>query len=324
MTRVRWGVIGLGRIAHSFASDIASVANAELVGVAARNGDRAEKFARRYNVPKAYAGYEDLYSDPDIDAVYVATPHNHHLQNCSDILRAGKAVLCEKPLVLTPTECQQLMAIAEATGGYLMEGMWTWYLPAIRRALGWVEAGRIGDILHIKADFGYPFTYSEELREYDASLGASVTLEMGIYPIAIARLFMGRSPTSIQVSGRRAPNGVEDDLTAILDYGDAMATLGTSFRCKLQNCAYIIGTEGYIAIPDFWGASECGLYAVDTRIDHFSESRGSFGYNYQIGEVSADIIAGRTQSPVIPLATSLALQEDMLAIRDAVPRLVQA
>lgn len=315
MKKVRWGIIGAGRIAHSFASDIAATANAELTAVAARSGASARSFAAQYSIPHAHEGYPALYDNPEVDAVYVATPHSFHLPNCEQAMLAGKAVLCEKPLVLDPDEAVAVINTAQDAGQYLMEGMWTWFLPAIRRAQEWVSAGRIGEIRHVKADFGYPLPYSPDLREYDARVGGGCVLEMGIYPIAIARLFLSGQPHSIQVAGRTAANGVEDDVSAVLDYGHAVATLGTSFRCKLQNWAYIIGTQGYIAIPDFWRAEQCSLYYLDERIDHFEERRDTFGFNYQIEEVSADILAGRKQSAVVPLATSLALQQDMLAIR---------
>ncbi|MEP5765168.1 MAG: Gfo/Idh/MocA family oxidoreductase [Halieaceae bacterium] len=319
MHKLRWGIIGAGRIAHSFARDIARVENAELVAVAARDETRARDFAGQYQARRSHGAYSELYANPEVDAVYVATPHSLHLQHSSDALRAGKAVLCEKPLVTSPRECRDLIEVAATSDAYLMEGMWTWFLPAIRQAQAWYEQGRIGDLLHVKADFGYPMTYSEDLREYDARVGGSAVLEMGIYPLAIARLFIGRGPDSWQVSGRRAANGVEDDVVAIGDYGDCMATLATGFRCKFQNWSYLIGTRGYIAIPDFWCARQCSLYELDNCVDHFDDGRDSIGFDYQIGEVSADIMAGRRQSPVIPLATSLALQEDMAAIRELIP-----
>ncbi len=320
MSTVRWGIIGPGRIAHQFAKDIASVANADLVAVAARDGDRATAFADSYGLAHSHQGYDALFANPDVDAVYVATPHSYHFDHCAGALRSGKAVLCEKPLVLTPTECRELMAVASETGGYLMEGMWTWFLPAVQQAFAWYRDGRIGELLHVKSDFGYPLTYREDLREYDARVGGGAVLEMGVYPVAIARLFIGRGPDSVDAVGRRAPNGVEDDVSAIFDYGDCMATLGTSFRCKLQNWTYIIGTEGYIAIPDFWRAERCALYELDTLVDSFEDGRSTIGFDYEIDAVSQDILEGRRESPVIPLATSLALQEDMKAIRDAIPR----
>ncbi len=318
--QVRWGLVGPGRIAHQFTQDIASVDNAELVAVAARDGDRARAFAEQYGIARAHHGYDALFDDPQVDAVYVATPHSYHLEHAGAALSRGKAVLSEKPLVIEPAECRALMDIARETGSYLMEGMWTWFLPAVREALSWYRQGRIGELLHVKSDFGYPLRYSEDLREYDARVGGGAVLEMGIYPVAIARLFIGRGPDSIQVTGRRAANGVEDDVSAVCDYGDCMATLGTSFRCKLQNWTYIIGTEGYIAIPDFWRANCCSLYVLDERVDHFEDNRSTFGFDYEIDAVSREILEGRTECETVPLATSLALQEDMLALREAIPR----
>ena len=315
MKKVRWGIVGAGRIAHSFAGDIGASSNAELVAVAARSGASARSFATQYRIPHAHEGYPALYDNPEVDAVYVATPHSFHLPNCEQAMLAGKSVLCEKPLVLDPDEASALIDTAQQSGQYLVEGMWTWYLPAIRKAQEWVTTGRIGEVRHVKADFGYPLPYSPDLREYDARVGGGCVLEMGIYPIAIARLFLDGKPRNIQVLGGTAANDVEDDLSAILEYDHAIATLGTSFRCKLQNWAYIIGTQGYIAIPDFWRAEQCSLYCLDERIDHFEAQRDTFGFNYQIEEVSADILAGRKQSGVVPLASSLALQQDMLTIR---------
>ena len=315
MKKVRWGIIGAGRIAHSFAKDIAATSHAKLAAVAARSGDRARSFAARYHIPHAHEGYAALYENPEVDAVYVATPHSFHLPNCKQAMQAGKAVLCEKPLVLNPDEGMALARTARESGQYLAEGMWTWYLPAIRKAQQWLAAGRIGEVQHVKADFGYPLQYSEDLREYDARVGGGCVLEMGIYPIAIARLFLRGKPRNMKAVGRTAANGVEDDVSIILDYGHALATLGTSFRCKLQNSAYIIGTQGYIAIPDFWRADQCSLFCLDEQVDYFEEKRATFGLNYQIEEVSVDILSGRKQSEVVPLATSLALQEDMLSIR---------
>lgn len=318
MNQVRWGIVGPGRIAHQFAQDVADAKDATLVAVAAREPERASAFARQYGVGRFHAGYDALFEDPEVDAVYIATPHSYHLEHSAAALRKGKAVLCEKPLVTSPDECGELIRIADETGNYLMEGMWTWFLPAIRTALDWYRQGRIGELLHIKSDFGYPLPYSEELREYDSRLGASAVLEMGIYPVAIARLFTGRGPDRIQVTGRRAPNGVEDDVSAILDYGDCTATLGTSFRCKLQNWGYIVGTEGYIAIPDFWRAHCCYLFQLDERVDYFEDNRASLGFDYEITAVSRDIMEGRTESGTVPLATSLGLQQDMWAIREAI------
>jgi predicted dehydrogenase len=315
MKNIRWGIIGAGRIAHTFVKDMPATGNGMVQAVAARNGETARSFADQYDIPAAYEGYDALYADPDVDAIYVATPHSLHLQHASDALRAGKAVLCEKPITINAGECRQLIDVTKESGGYLMEAMWTWFLPAIRKAKEWVDAGRIGRIVRIQSDFGYPLAYSADRREYDAGLGGGCLLEMGVYPVALTALFANADPNEISVVSRHAPNGVEDDVVATFDYPQFVASIGTSFRAKLRNWAYIIGDEGYVAIPDFWRANECQLWVLDDMVDQFEDDRSTNGFDYQVKAVNEDLIAGRTQSEIIPLAESLRFQQHMDLIR---------
>lgn len=317
MDKIRWGIVSAGRIAHTFAQDIRHVDQAELCAVAARSLDSAQAFANDYSIPKAHGSYQLLFDDPDIDAIYVATPHTFHLEHSSDALKSGKAVLCEKPLTINPEECKELIELSRSTGSYLMEAMWTYFLPAVEKANEWVTENRIGTIKHIKVDFGYPLLpFDANRREYDKGLAGGCLLEMGIYPVAFAWLIMQEDPNEIQVTSRMAPNGVEDDVVAILNYSNAVATIATSFRCKLQNWAYIIGERGYIAIPDFWRASECYLYELDTQTDHFTDQRTTNGFSYEIASVSDDLLQDRKASEKMPLQFSLKFQQHMSAIRD--------
>lgn len=313
---IRWGILSTGRIAQWFVEDFASVGNGQVVAVASRSLQSAQSFASRHGIGSAYGDYHEMLADPDVDVVYIGTPHTLHHQNCLDALSAGKAVLCEKPMTVSPAKCRSLRASAQQTGVYLMEAMWTWFLPAIRKAREWVAEGRIGTLRHIKADFGYPvLPYDPGRREYDAALGGGCLLEMGIYPVALAWLFSGRDPLSLQVTSKFAPNGVEDDLTVIFDYGDATATLATSFRCKLQNWAYIIGDEGYVAIPDFWRASECRLYELDTMVERFEDGRAGRGFSFEAEAVGRDLLAGKPESEIVTLRDSQVFQNHMDGIR---------
>ena len=315
MRKIRWGIVGAGRIAHTFAQDMPATGNGVITAVAARNGDPAKAFAGEYNIATSYKGYDALYSDPDIDAIYIATPHSLHLQHAADALRAGKAVMCEKPITLNALECQQLIDIAEESGSYLMEAMWTWFLPAIRKAKEWVDSGRIGEIVQIQSDFGYPQVYSADKREYAAELGGGCLLEMGVYPVAITALFADADPNEVSVVSRHAPNGVEDDVVATFNYPAFVATIGTSFRAKLRNWAYIVGEDGYIAIPNFWRAKECQLWVLDEIVDQFDDGRLTNGFDYQTKAVNEDLIAGRPQSETMPLSASLRFQQHMDLIK---------
>jgi len=312
MAKLRWGILGTGRIARSFARDMRFVAAGEVTAVASRHAASAAEFAQVHGIRRTHLGAESLFADPEVDAVYIATPHAHHLANSSDALRAGKAVLCEKPLTLNAAECRALLAVAAETGGYLMEGMWTYFLPALQQAVAWVRAGRIGRLRHVQADFGYPqLPYDPDRREYAVALGGGCLLELGIYPVAFAWLFTQADPDEIQITARHAPNGVVDDFAMLWRYPDCTANLGASFRCKLRNWAYVVGEEGYIAIPDFWRASEALHYQLDECVEHFKDGRASLGFDYEIRAVTANIQEGRQESAVMPLHTSLKFQEHM-------------
>jgi predicted dehydrogenase len=315
VSKIRWCIVGAGRIAHTFAEDMPATSTGIVHAVAARSGESAQAFADQYDIRTAHEGYEALYQDPNIDAVYVATPHTHHLKNSSDALRAGKAVLCEKPVTTNAAECQQLIDLSVETSGYWMEAMWTWFLPAILKAKTWVDNGRIGKIVQIQSDFGYPQIYSPDKREYNADLAGGCLLEMGIYPIALTALFAERDPDDISVVSRHAPNGVEDDVVATFTYPDFVATVGTSFRAKLRNWAYIVGEEGYIAVPDFWRANECQLWVLDNMVDRFDDGRSTNGFVYQTESVNKDLLASRSQSNVLPHSASLMFQRHMDLVR---------
>ena len=315
MERIRWGIIGAGRIAHTFVRDARLTDHGVVQAVAAREGAAARAFAEQHDIPDAHTGYDALYESDRVDAVYVATPHSLHLQHASDALHAGKAVLCEKPLTTSAEECRQLIDVANSSGSYLMEAMWTWFLPAIRRAKDWVDAGRIGERRHIKADFGYPLPYTPDSRAYNAELAGGCLLDMGVYPVALVALFVARDPESINVIARYAPNGVEDDVVALLDYPDFVASIATSFRCKLPNSACIVGDEGYIVIPDFFRARECQLWVLDDLVERFEVNRDGNGFEYEIDAVNRDLIAGRRQSGIVPLSESLRFQVYMDRIR---------
>ncbi len=313
--KVRWGIVGPGVIANEFAYDCQFMEHGELVAVASNSQDRGEQFAKKYSIPKVYNNYADLFKDPDIDVVYVATPHTFHFQNAKDALLAGKAVLCEKPITVTPGEGKELISVANTTNQYLMEGMWTYFLPAIKKAKQWVDEGRIGKIHHIKSDFGYPVKYDPNSRMFNPELAGGSLLDMGVYNLAMVWHFMGEDPEEFNVNMSPAPTGVDMEVSTTMVYPDAIAQLTASFRCKLNNWAYIIGDKGYISIPDFWRAKECSLYELETPIDHFRDNRKGFGFNYEADQVSLDLLAGKKESDIVPHQTSMKLQDWMATIK---------
>jgi predicted dehydrogenase len=319
-SKVRWGIISTGRIAQQFCQDMSFVENGELVAVGARDLTNASAFAKKYGIPNAYEGYQSVFDDPDVDIIYIATPHNFHVDNVRDALNAGKSVLCEKPIAINSKESKQLIDLAKHKQLFLMEAMWTYFLPAINKAKQWVEEGHIGKIKHIKADFGYPMPYQLESREYRTDLAGGCLLDMGIYPLALAHYFSNDVLSNLIVKADFAPNGVEDDLIILADAGEIKLNLATSFQCKLQNVAVIIGEHGYILIPDFWRASSCELYHSDDLVDSYCDNRESLGLNYEAYAAGEALLAKKLEHENMPHKVSQLLQEQMEDIKQSISR----
>lgn len=314
MKKVRWGILGPGIIAQQFAHDFQYANNAELVAVASRSLQRGQEFADQYGIPTVYDNYDALYGAADIDVIYIATPHVFHFEQSKKALESGKAVLCEKPITVNPEECQELIDIARKEQVYLMEGMWTYFLPVVREAKKWVTEGRIGKVLHVKSDFGYPKEFDPSSRLFDPTLAGGSLLDMGVYTIAMDWLFHHRESDQKRVVVHKAPNGVDIDTHMVFQYSDAMSTLHSAFSCKLHNWTYVIGEKGYIAIPDFWRAKEAFLYEEENIIDTVKDTRQSFGFDYEIESVSEDLIQGRKESGIMPHAYSQRLQNTMAQV----------
>lgn len=315
---IRWGIVGAGRIAKTFATDIKQAKSARLYAVASRQLESAQSFSELFSINKAYGDYAELFADPNVDAVYIATPHSHHKEQAIAALRAGKHVLCEKPATVTPDELEEVLAVAQQESRYFMEGMWTYFLPIIKRAQEWVNAGRIGKLCHVKADFGFALPYSPDLREYDNRLAGGCLLEMGIYPIAMAWLFLQQDPNTQTVWHHQADNAVEDDVVILNTYGEennATAQMATSFRCKLNNYLTLIGDRATLTIADYWAAREVRLYEGNERIDCFREVREHQGFNYQIEQVSRELLAGQLQPSVVSWEDSRAFARHLASIK---------
>lgn len=314
--KITWGILGPGIIAHEFVQDFRYVNNAVVGAVASRSSERAKDFASQYDIPSWYGSYEELYADPDIDAIYVATPHNFHLAQSTDALSAGKAVLCEKPITISTIEFQKLLDVSKRRNLYFSEAMWTYFLPAILKAQEWIADGRIGRILHVKADFGYPVPFDAGSRFYNPDLAGGSLYDMGIYPIAIAQLFLGKKRKNLVVKSLPSQTGVDIDTVMLFDYGEETAYLQSSFRCKLQNHAYIIGEKGYIDLPDFWRARECHLHIHEKIVDSFYDQREGNGYEFEITSASNDLLTERKESSVVTHEVSLELQKTLEEVRN--------
>jgi predicted dehydrogenase len=312
---IRWAILGAGKIAHKFAKDFKAVQRAQLVAVAASNPDRARTFADQYGISTAY-GYDNLYQSTDVDAVYIATTHNFHYEQCLACLRSGKAALCEKPITINDAQFKELAVLAKEKGVFLMEALWTYFLPALQKAAEWLAQGKIGTLQRIQADFSFKMPFDPKGRLYNPELAGGALLDLGIYPIAFANYFTNRPPDSVLASGVLGSTGVDESTALILKYDTVYATLFTSLLVQTLNKGFLFGDAGYIEVPDFWKASSAKLYTSDHQLaETFEDQRTTWGYNYETQHVTDCLLQGDTESRIVPHAASNRLQELMTEVR---------
>ncbi len=311
---IQWGIIGTGKIASVYAKDFQYVSNGELVGVASRNPDKAHAFAEKHNIRDVHISYEALAKWEDIDAVYIATPHNRHYEDTKMCLENGKSVLCEKPITVNAAQLQELIKIAESNKVYLMEAMWTWFLPAFNKAVEWYRQGRIGDLRMISSAFGFPAKYDPKGRLYNPELAGGTLLDLGIYNLFTAHRFLDREPQSIAATAHMADTGVDEHLAVTMTYpGDVIAQWASAFSCKLQSDAIISGTKGLIRLPRFWEAKTAILESTDST-ETFEDTHPCKGYYYETQAFNEWMLQKKSGVPY-PMEMSLRIMGQMDEIR---------
>lgn len=306
---VRWGIVGPGRIAAKVVPDFTYVPNAVCVAAGSRSLSRAQAFVDEFGLEQAYGSYGELIAAPDIDALYIATPHPQHHKIAVAALRAGKAVLVEKTFTATVAGAEDIVATARATGVFAMEAMWTRFQPAIIAARALIEDGAIGEVRQVQADLGVDRPYDETDRLFDPAQGGGALLDLGVYVVSIAQYFLG-APDRLDVTGSLAPTGVDWEVGLLLGYSDgrAAALLG-SLRHHTPGAARIFGTEGWIEIPPrFHHPSQIVLHRKGADPEQIVRPPQGVGYSHELAEVTQCLRAGRTESAVMPLADTLAVQ----------------
>ncbi len=313
--KIKWGIMGPGRIAHKFAQSLKCSEGAEITAVASRSMERAVEFAKEYGINRAHGSYTELATDSNVDIIYVATPHPAHFECTMLCLKAGKAVLCEKPFTLNAAETKTLIKTARATKSFLMEAMWTRYLPAIVKVREMLAQGAIGEVRMVKADFGNRIPWEPAGRLLNPELGGGALLDVGIYPVSFTSMVLGASPTKITGVAYLGATGVDEQFSAVLGYeAGKIAAVSGAVRTSLPNEARIIGTEGYIRIPDFWRASALELYQ-NGRMEKFEFPFRSTGYIHEAEEAMYCLRDGLTESSIMPLDESLQIMKILDALR---------
>lgn len=250
MRPIGWGIIGTGNIAHSFAQDFAHVADGRLVAVASRNPGRADAFGEQYGIPHRYHSDDSLAADPQVEAVYVATPASIHKANAEVCLRAGKAVLCEKPFTVTGDEAEQLIKLAAERNTFLMEAMWTRFLPIMSRLRSLLEQDVIGAPQYLTAGLGSQVVVDPQSRVYNRALGGGALLQKGVYALSLASMIMG-PPTAVRSLSTQAATGVDEQTAVLLEFAEGrLATLWCSVAARGYRSCTIVGTKGEIVIHE--------------------------------------------------------------------------
>ncbi|MFF4013890.1 Gfo/Idh/MocA family protein [Streptomyces sp. NPDC001843] len=319
---VRWGILATGGIAAAFAADLVDLPDAELVAVASRNEESARAFAERFGIPRAYGDWESLAKDGDIDVVYVATPHSAHRVAAGLCLEAGRNVLCEKPFTLNLREAEELVGSARERGRFLMEAMWMYCNPLIRRLKALVDDGAIGEVRTVQADFGLagPFPPAHRLR--DPALGGGALLDLGVYPVSFAHLLLG-APSDVTARATLSAEGVDLQTGALLSFGDgALASVHCSIVGGTSVSASVTGSRGRIDIPDgFFHPDRFVLHRDGRAPEEFAADPADgprSSLRHEAKEVMRALRAGETESPLVPLDGTLAVMRTLDAIRERI------
>jgi predicted dehydrogenase len=321
---VRWGVAGPGPVADKVMRDLAHVPNAVLTAVGSRSTERAEAFAAAHaaspgdgQVPTAHGSYRALLGDPDVDVVYVATPHPHHRAVALTALAAGKAVLVEKSFTVTPAATREVVAAARAAGRFAMEAMWTRFCPAVVRLRELVADGAIGEVCTVSADLGVRRPVDPATQCYHPERGDGLLFHMGVYPVSFAQMLLG-TPEAVLAHGVVHDSGVDVEESVLLRYpGGRSALLFASLRSPAPGEARVLGTSGWIQVPPrFHYPNRIVLHRYGHDPETIDAHLTGAGYTHELVEVTERVADGHTESEIMPLADTVAVQDVLGEIAD--------
>lgn len=315
---IRWGIIGLGNIAHKFAQDLITVERCELYAVASRSQEKADEFASQYKVSKAYNSYEALANDPYIDAVYIATPHVLHKENTLLCLKNEIAVLCEKPFAMDVNEVDEMIACAKSNNTLLMEGLWTYFLPHYQYVLELIQNRTYGNVLNLYADFGFFRPFNNDSRLFRKSLGGGSLLDIGIYPIFAALSILGK-PNKIEAEATFYENGADSSCNMIFKYSNNVrATLKSTLLKDLNTEAIIECEKATLKLNRMFHKPTTVSIIGDGKEDIKDFGYQTLGYNYEIMHFNQLIRNGKTESDIMSFKFSKQLIETLDEVREII------
>lgn len=311
---IRWGILGTGAIAHTFATALGSLDAAVIQAVGSRAKATADQFADKFNIATRHGSYESLAADPEVDVIYIATLNALHHDNCLLCLDHGKAVLCEKPFTINRAQAEAVFAAAQAKNCFIMEAMWTRFIPALQQAMAWIDKGAIGDVRMVQANFGFR---DDAAPLFDLALGGGSLLDVGIYPVTLAHMAFRATPTQIRSLATIGQTGVDEQAAFVLGYdGGGLALLGSAIQTETPYEGYIMGTHGKIVLHDsFWNATRVSLARPGEDTVTKETPHPCNGYEYEALEVHRCLRTGKLKSDTMPPETTLAVLDTLDHIR---------
>jgi len=330
MQQIRWGILSTGYIANLFAEGLKALDDAILTAVGSREQANADSFGEKWNVPHRHGSYEALAADPEVDVIYIGTPHPFHYENTLMCLNAGKHVLVEKPFAMNARQTREMIDLARQKGLFMMEAMWTRYLPAMVQVRKWIADGEIGDVELVRAHFSFKAIFDAKSRLFAPELGGGALLDAGIYPVSFAHMILG-TPKTISSTASLGETGTDDYSAYLFGYdGGKTALLSSGVRLAIPVEADVFGSNGYIKIHEPWlrprvvtlakpsaPGSQTNLIYDGILFDRqtiYAPTRGN-GYNYEAAEVAQCILEGKHESTIMPLAETLDIMETLDKLR---------
>ena len=316
--KIKWGIVGCGNIANKFSNDLALIEDAQITAVASRSMQKAKDFAKMHNAKVAYGNYDDLFSDKNIDIVYIATPHTSHAELSIKAMESGKHVLCEKPLALNATDAKAMIEASKETNHFFMEALWTRFNPSIVAIKKVIDEGEIGQVKFINANFSFKFNKGLDSRTIDLNLGGGAILDIGIYPAFLSYLFLGTPKDILAKSIFHEITKCDMQTSMIFSYDDAQASLYSGFETNSDMIARIQGTEGQIYIHKTWHLAEGYTLVKNDEEQIFDLPTKGMGFTYEIEECHKCLQEKKIESKIWSHQNSL----DLISILDLVRKQV--
>ena len=314
--KINWGIIGAGRISRTFVNDLKLVPNASVIAVASKSLERSKEFGDEYKLKYNYDNYGDLLKNPEVDVVYIGTTHNFHYENMILCLENYKPVLCEKPFTVNSSEAAKIINLAVEKKVFLMEAMWSRFLPVYLKVREIIESGAIGKIKFLSADFGFKAPSDPENRAFNAKLAGGGLLDVGIYPISLAYWIFGKNPQKISTTANIGKTGVDEEAAMIFHYNDgAMAILSSAVTTNTPKEAFIVGEKGTIKIHSPFFHSKKITLRTDSGENDINFEYEGLGYQYEAIHVMDCLQNHKLESKLMPLKETLEIMITLDKIR---------